>query len=193
MTETLETHGQYRVRLEIMQDGAMFNPRTNQDCNLTNVITPTQSGGYIKIDEDGGPLQHGWDHFSVRPDSEDLFIRWAKIFHGATVVVDRPYAHTWGLWYLMPDKAKESTWSPERVIEAEIKEYQQWADGEIYGFVIERSVRWVPEEGQVFKDGEPTPNPMVTWETVSSCGGYFGYEYAKEAALEEFEPYKEDN
>jgi hypothetical protein len=191
----IETHGRYRVRLEIQQNSYGYNPRTNQDCNLTNVITPTQRG-YIDVDEDGGPLQYGWDYYSTRAldcirraDAEDLFIRWARIFHGVTVIEDRPHDGAWSFWYVMPDKAKESTWPPEKIIEAEIKEYRAWAEGEVYAYVIEKSLTWVPKGGQEVND---FPGEMTTWHEEESCGGLIGREYAEEAAKEAFAPYKED-
>lgn len=191
MNEILETHGRYRVRLEIEQDSYGYNPRTWDDTPLANVITP-RGQQYIDIDEDGGPLQYGWDHFSQFENGSELFVRWAKIFHGATVIEDRPHDGAWAFWYLMPDKAAETTWSPEKLINFEIQRYRDWAQGEVYSYVIERSVRWVPEEGQEFDDDEPTPEPMITWETADSCSGFIGYDEAKEAALEAFADYKED-
>ncbi|MFE9833987.1 hypothetical protein ACFYP4_02390 [Streptomyces sp. NPDC005551] len=186
MDDVLETAGKYRVRLVIDQDSGSVNPRKDYD-HLANVITPAQQN-YISVDENGGPLQYGWDYFSTRPDSERLFIRWAKMRHGATVVEDRPCDGAWALWYLMPDKAAESTWEPEKVIESEIQEYRAWAEGDVYGYVIERSVTWVPKEDP---EGEAE---MTTWEEVEegSCWGLIGCEWAEQAAKEAFEPYKRE-
>lgn len=180
MTDVLETAGKYRVRLEVQQDQQDSNPRTNQDCNLANVITPTQQR-YIDIDENGGPLQEGWDYFSVRPDSEKLFARWALMAHGVTVVVHNPHDGAWGLWYVMPDKMAEvgEGVTPEQIIEGEFREYQAWASGEVYGHVIEKRTHWTSEDDQ----------EMDTWEHVDSCWGYIGREYAEEAAREAFEGY----
>lgn len=190
MNEVIETHSRYRVRLEIMEDSTDCNPRTNQGCNLTNVITPSQRS-YIDVDKDGGPLQYGWDHFSTLEGGEEMFIRWARIFHDATVIEDRPHDGAWSFWYVMPDKAAESTWTPEKIIEAEIAEYQAWASGDVYAYVIERSVTWVPKAGQVFADDEEIPEELITWEFVDACSGLIGHEYAEEAAREAFDEYKE--
>lgn len=198
MNEILETHGQYRVRLEIEQDSYGYNPRTWDDTPLANVITPTQRD-YINIDENGGPLQYGWDYYSTRAldcisraEAEDLFVRWAKIFHGATVIVDRPHDGAWGLWYLMPDKAAETTWPPEKLINFEIQRYRDWAQGEVYAYIIEKSVTYVLKDGQDVSDIEDLDDELVTWETADSCGGFIGYDEAKEAALEAFAEHKED-
>jgi hypothetical protein len=186
--DVLETAGPYRVRLEIDQDSGSRNPRKEFD-HLTNVITPTQQR-YISVDENGGPLQSGWDYFSTRPDGEKLFIRWAKMVHGATVVEDRPTEGAWALWYLMPDKAAESTWEPEKVIEAEIREYRAWAEGEVYRYVIEKSVTWVPKENS---HEDEIPDELDTWETVEDCWGLICREWAEEEARRQFEPYKAKN
>lgn len=188
--DILETAGRYRVRLEVQKDSESANPRTGQDCNLANVITP-KGQRYIDVDEDGGPLQHGWDHFSVRPGGEDMFIRWARIFHGATVIVNRPVQGAWVLWYLMPDKAAESGISPERTILAEIEEYQAWADGEVYGHIVEKDVTRIPRDAEDRNDPE-LDDETREWEHVDSCWGYIGREYAEDAAREAFAPYAKE-
>jgi hypothetical protein len=180
--EILETAGKFRVRLEVDTDPQ--NPRQEFD-HLANVIT-LKGQRYIDVDKNGGPLQYGWDYFADRENGVDLFIRWARMVHGVVAIEDNPIEGARSIWYLMPDKAAESTWEPQKVIESEIREYRSWAEGEVYGYIIERSVTWVPKdepEGEV---------EMSTWEEVDegSCWGFIGYDYAKEAALEAFEPYK---
>lgn len=194
----IEEHGRYRVRLALIQDSGSTNPRREYDYHLTNVITPTGQN-YIDVDEDGGPLQYGWDYYAPRAldclrraDAEDLFIRWAKNTHGVTVVEDRPHDGAWSFWYVMPDKAAESTWPPEKIIAAEMREYRAWASGEVYGYVIEKSTVWVPKEGQDVSDIDPVLTERTEWEHVESCGTFYGWESAEEAAREAFAPYKED-
>lgn len=181
--DVIDTAGPYRVRLELDTDAP--NPRRDYD-HLCNVITPTQSR-YLPIDDDGGPLQYGWNYYRVRPDSEELFVRWARMRHGVTVVVDRPTEGAWALWYLMPDKAAESSAPPEQVIKAEIAEYTAWASDEVYGYIIEKSVTWKAEG----EHEDEIPDEMTTWEQVDSCWGYYGRDDAEQTAREEFAPYKE--
>ena len=186
MTEIIEKSGGHRVRLEVQQDSESSNPRTNQDCNLTNVITPKDQR-YIDVDADGGPLQDGWDRFTADYASKDrvveVFTRWARIFHGTTVVEDRPHDGSWSLWYITPEKLAETTWPAEKAIEAEIKEYRMWAEGEVYGCIIEKAVGWSRLDKKV--------DIRVTWEEVDSCWGLVGREYAESFAREEFGPYRE--
>lgn len=176
----IETSQDGRFRVRLVVDTNPVNPRKDRE-NLAHVITPTQSR-YLPVDEDGGPLQHGWDHFSMRPDSEALFTRWARIYHGAAVVEHRPAQGAWSLWYLTADDVADAGIpDPEACIREEIAEYQAWADGEVFGYVIEKAVQWGRRDGQ--------EGSMTTWDHVDSLWGLVGYEYAEQAAKEEFESF----
>lgn len=189
--DILETAGRYRVRLEIQQDSESANPRTDQDCNLTNVITP-KGQRYIDVDENGGPLADGWERIEDRyVDAVPVFTRWARLFHGATVIEDRPHDGAWSLWYLMPDKAAETPWEPKRVIELEIDQYRKWAEGEVYGFIIEKDVTRIPRDAEDREDPD-LDDETREWEHVDSCWGHIGREDAEEAAREAFAPYAEE-
>lgn len=182
MSDVVETAGKYRVRAELMQDSAEFNPRTNQDCNLTNVITP-KGQRYINVDEDGGPLADGWDRVAGRDDAVEVFTRWARIFHGVTVVEDRAHDHAWALWYITPKNLAETTLTAEKVIEAEIEEYRKWADGEVYGWVVEKDVTRVPKDPEDVEDPD-IDDESRSWEHVDSCWGYLGRDDVEDAARE---------
>lgn len=173
VNDILETADGFRLRLEI-EDGPV-NPRRDYD-HLVNVITP-KGQRYIDVDEDGGPLRYGWDHFSARANGAELFIRWARIMHGAVAVEDKPTEGAWAIWYLMPAKAKESTRPPEKVIDAEIREYRSWAEGDVWNYVIEKRVEWEPAE----KNGD-AEKTMITWEIEESVSGFIGREYAEQEA-----------
>lgn len=194
MTEmdVLETAGRYRVRLVVQQDSESANPRTEQDCNLANVITP-KGQRYIDVDKDGGPLAEGWKRIEDGyVDAVPVFTRWAKIFHGATVVEHRPHDGAWSLWYVMPGKLAETTWPAEKVIESEIKEYRAWAEGEVYGHIVEKNVTRIARDAEDRDDPE-LDDETTEWEHVDSCWGYIGREYAEEAAREAFAPYAEES
>lgn len=194
MTEmdVLETAGRYRVRLVVQQDSESANPRTEQDCNLANVITP-KGQRYIDVDKDGGPLAEGWKRIEDGyVDAVPVFTRWARIFHGATVVEHRPHDGAWSLWYVMPGKLAETTWPAEKVIESEIKEYRAWAEGEVYGHIVEKNVTRIARDAEDRDDPE-LDDETTEWEHVDSCWGYIGREYAEEAAREAFAPYAEES
>lgn len=194
MTDVIETNGKYRVRLEIMQDSAGFNPRMDRDINLANVITP-KGQRFIDVDKDGGPLQDGWDRLAEKYDDSEaikIFTIWARVFHGVKVVEDRPYDGVRSLWYVTPEKLAETPWPAERIIGAEAKEYREWARGEVYGWVVEKDVTRVPKDSEDIDD-EDIDDETRSWEHKDSCWGCIGREYAESAAREAFAPYtKED-
>lgn len=189
--DILETAGRYRVRLEVQKDSESANPRTGQDCNLANMITP-KGQRYIDVDEDGGPLEEGWKRIEDGyVDAVPVFARWARIFHGVTVVEDRPHDGAWSLWYAMPERLAETTWTAERVIESEIREYRRWAEGEVYGHIVEKDVTRIPRDAKDRDDPE-LDDETREWEHVDSCWGYIGREYAEDAAREAFAPYAKE-
>lgn len=187
-TNIIETSddGRYRVRL-VIEEGPE-NPRRFYD-HITHVITPTQSH-YIDVDEDGGPLQYGWDHFRTRAEGEAMFVRWARIFHGAVVVKHHPTYGARSLWYLMPEGLAEIGIPAEQYIGADIKEYQAWAEGEVYRYVIEECVEWKRRDG---KEGELTTyNEVDDFDEVDASGPWYGYEDAEKYAREAFADYLTD-
>lgn len=194
MSETIAASPDGRYRLRLVQDNDAPNPRRDFD-HLANVITP-KGQNFIDVDADGGPLQYAWDYYSDGWSDDSLavarFTRHARLHHGVTVVEDRPNGSAWSLWYVMPDKAAESTATPEEIIQSEQAEYQSWAEGDVYGYVIEKAVTWVPKEGHGPEEDEDIPAELETWEHVDSCWGYYGYDSAKESAEQEFADYLAD-
>lgn len=185
MSEILETSKDGRHRVRLVRDEDPVNPRRDYE-NLCHVITVPGSL-FIDVDEDGGPLQHGWDHFHDRYDTgrdTNLFIRWARIYHGAVAVEHRPHDGPRSLWYLLPADIEKIGNTPQEAIEGEIREYRAWAEGDVWGYVIERIVDWDRRDGE---------GSMTTWEHVDSCWGFIGYEYAEQEAKEQFAAHLEDD
>lgn len=180
MSETLKVSddGRFRVRLEVQEGPA--NPRQEYD-HLSHVITvDTLRGRYYDVDKESGPLGDGWDRIKGHNHRVEIFERWARETHGAAVLHDSPGEGAEAIWYLMPDQFGEVS-DPGEYLASERDEYRAWAAGEVYGYIIEQSATWTPKDGG---DEE-----IVTWGRVDSCWGYIGYDYAKGAALEEFERY----
>ena len=70
--------------------------------------------------------------------------------------------------------------TPERIEEAlrgEVKEYDQYLTGDVWGYVVERRETWTNGSGET----------MATWEHEDSLWGLYGSEYAKQEALAAFE------
>jgi hypothetical protein len=125
--------------------------------------------------------------------SYEVFERYMRIFHG-TVAVDsynvgviREYG------YVAFDTAawrEEMGCSEEQMKEEERKgdllhDIQAWAEGDVWGIVIEKLVSWSTED-EDFDD-------FNDWEEVrdESVWGYYGQEYAEESAKEMLESYLE--
>ena len=85
-----------------------------------------------------------------------------------------------GLIYITPEAVKENwTETPDAdhltaALKAEVEEYNSWATGDVYGYIVEKLV---PECDHCGCEER--------WEeTDDSCWGLIGYEYAQEAARE---------
>lgn len=177
--EIIETSadGKYRAGLAIHGDAE--NPRRDYE-HIVHVITP-KGQRYIDVDPTGGPLQDGWNRVTGREDAVEVFARWARIFHGAVVVEDRPNDGAWALWYMTPAQIAEIGNTPEEAIRIEIDEYRSWAEGDVWGYVVEKYITWIAQEGDI-EAGEDIPVSHSTWEEVESCWGLIGRDYAEEEA-----------
>ncbi|MGP3686219.1 hypothetical protein ACTVZO_16185 [Streptomyces sp. IBSNAI002] len=169
--------GRFRVRL--VHDDHAKNPRNDRD-TLVHVITiDTHHGKYHPIDQDGGPLAAAWDFYGWnRWGGIDNFIRYAAIYHDAIVLESNPHDGPRSLWYMTGEEAiaLDCGLLTEGYIEAEMEEYEAWASGDVWSFVIEQRVGWT-------RDDDPDES-LETWEHVDSCSGFYGGTYAREQARE---------
>ncbi|WP_411120579.1 hypothetical protein [Streptomyces sp. x-19] len=175
MHDIIDTTEDGRFRVRLIQDEDAPNPRDDRD-TLAHVITiDTHLGCYLPVDKDGGPLTEAWSRVSWnRWKGVDTFTRYAAIYHGAIVIESRPERGPVSLWYLMRDEAEDLGMLPEAYLDAERTEYEAWAQGEAYGWVIEEAV-----------DRQRTDDPTdirTEWEEVDSCFGHYGYDWAVSAA-----------
>ncbi|MFJ7202127.1 hypothetical protein ACIQWR_01130 [Streptomyces sp. NPDC098789] len=175
MHETIATTDDGRFRVRLVPDGDARNPRDDFD-HLAHVITiDTHLGYYNTIDEDGGPFAHAWDRVSWnRWKGVETFTRWARIFHGAIVIESRPALGPVSLWYLMREDAEDLGMLPEAYLDAERAEYQAWAEGDVYGYIVEEAVDWLRADDQ--------GTTMSTWEAIDTCWGHYGFDWAVTAA-----------
>jgi hypothetical protein len=180
-SETIETRGKYRVRLERDEhaDAPYFyagSPVVNVYYGRCGVeVSQTESVDYSVPSEILAALERwGWNE-------SHLFERYVRTFFGASQVVWF-YGSQQGDHYVSFDTAE---WRakyevPENAVD--VTEYQAWLDGDVYGYVVEEHVIWqrLGSDGEpVFLTDEPT---RETWEHVDSCYGYYGREYAEERA-----------
>lgn len=186
-TEIVRTNGRHRVRL--VADDDTENPRVDYE-HLDHVITVNASFRYQAIDGDFGPLAKIWDRLETshyRREATEIFQRYCAITHRAVTLHDDPYnASQVAIWYLMAEDLHEVQ-DPIEYLKAQRNEYRSWAEGDVWGHVV--------EELQTWRRVDPTTDDpayleeRVTWEEVDSCYGFVGYAYAKEEALSALDSY----
>jgi hypothetical protein len=168
--ETIETTPDGTMRLVLHLDEDPQNPREDYD-HLDHMISVDECDG-------SGPLAHAWQYYRGRcyrgRDAVALFTRYAA-WAGAPTLVWSPPRDVDRVFYL-PCESVSEVGDPQAYLSAQAEEYAAWADGEVYGYVIEQRATWRRDD-----DHDAT---METWEHVDSCWGFYGRAYAEEAARE---------
>ena len=190
--EILETTDDGRYRVILIQDADCESPIAT-DAWVSSVIVRTysRSWGYewdSPADRDPGDRRDAMRYFeneATMPRSvsaEDAFKRYMRIFHGIEVVETH-----WGsrrdcdhaLAWVEPSERSRAgldthpDYPDLAIIEGEVGEYNRWADGDTWGYVVQKRVTWQSAEA------------MQAWEdTDESCWGFIGHEYAEREARE---------
>jgi hypothetical protein len=100
-------------------------------------------------------------------------------------------------WYILFDTAewratasKDPDWTiPDNA--DYLGEWKSWVNGEVYSYFIERKATW--RRVDPVTDDQDYLDTMTTWEIADSCGGFYGYDVAEEAALESYASYTEES
>ena len=184
--EVLETAHGGSVRLVLHIDQDPVNPRQDYDhlCHVASV----PSGYYRPVDPDAGPYAHAWEHFG--PSRAGHFVRFVRMLGGEAEYYS-PQSGIAAVWYLTAEDiareavASDPDWA-HNYIESEAREYEAWADGDVYGYVIEQRADWQ----RTLHDG--TDETREGWESIESCWGFFGRDYAEEQAHDAFKAHLTD-
>jgi hypothetical protein len=189
-SETLEERNGYRVRL-LLDDGPEppyddgQSPLLRLDFRSYGRPRPVfVDNGTMRPHQEDEYIINAIEHWQTSPRDSDWpkFEKYLRAFFGVRTI------ETWAsqdYWYITYDS---EGWRRSLTVDGadgefkpSMEEYRAWCEGECYFYVIEKQETWVKQD--------PTtddPDTMHTWETVESCGGYYGDEYAREAALEAF-------
>jgi hypothetical protein len=197
VAETTATDGTlFRVILE--PDDSPMNPR--EDSAPAGMMYVIDQRNYIVPQEGGIP---GIDAAIIDHDFR-VVARWLRVVHGATVVLplyssygrdfnvsagdadDTPEAGNYiGVTFDTPDTRQEMGFSgatlelTARALAADTQTYRQWADGDVWGYIVQRGTVTVWDDGDVSD---------VTWNHAGtiddSCWGFIGQQWAEEAATE---------
>jgi hypothetical protein len=167
-------------RLGVEVDEDAVNPRTEGDVWLTGFVKVGGRGDSRLIDVE--PV-HSWpeldDAIERLLNIEEEVPRWAAIFHGMHVEYDAQHG---GFWFVdpaalaenwptgeYPDGKTKAEWERE-LIAREQETYRQWADGEVYGVILQRQETWC----RLLDDG--TADRLDTrdeWADVESIWGCY--------------------
>lgn len=177
-SETLETKGDYRVRL--VADECPDEPYDDGQSPLMRLDHTSYGWIAEHIMATGRPLDNdGFVENAAMCWGTDfrLLEKYLRAFHGATKVETW---HSGSYWYITYDSAawREHVGAPEG--SADMSEYRAWCEGDVWGWVVEKRVTWTT--GDDYDDRE-------SWEHVDSCWGYYGSggangEYLKTCARE---------
>jgi hypothetical protein len=172
-----------RFRVILVPDQDAANPR--DDCAPAGVMHMLdQPRHYVPQESDIPGLAS-----KIEDHDFKIIARWLKIVHGASVVLplywtgyDVPSAGTADETPRAGDYVGVTFDTPEAIqrgwlthpgtdvmaaaLAADVEVYRQWAEGEVYGYIVERG-----------DDGKE----------VDSCFGFIGTEWAEEAAREALE------
>lgn len=191
-SETIEERNGYRVRLSI--DEYADPP---YDCSGSPILR-IDNRGYgrgnpVFVDtsterphQEDDYIINAIDHWQTDPSDQDwpLFEKYLRAFFG---VRDIEYYRSQDYWYVTYDSEgwRDSLGftdeeSKLKHAHPNMEEYKAWCEGDVYYYVVEKRVHWTTEDETIVN------RETDTWEEVDSCGGFYGSEYAREAALEAF-------
>lgn len=154
--------------------------------------------------------------FGIRDDHRDetLVERWARAFYGLHIEYDAEHGGYWFVagadaatyaapidtysralfrdnWPDLEPGSPESIAKQAEVIEQERETYRQWAEGEVYGVILERAVAYARVERNTSGDVWDLKNPLTEddvredWEEVDSTWGcYLDDDYTAEVVAQ---------
>lgn len=176
---TTETDTRYRV---IVSPDPDAQRPSDSDEYAPSVYRVDYRGGYVGELMGGAEVPGLADALSRWGRDDDRVDRYLRMFRDAVSVArgDTRDAHYLGIvtrenvadWgYDTSDRAKVDV-----LAVGYVAEWVLWAEGDVWMWEVQERVTWTTEaDGYDDRD---------TWETVDSCGGYFGYDRAESDARE---------
>ena len=206
--ETIELTGTSRLRVVFDQDA--LDPRKDWDTMLTGFVKidgrgDSRRGDVEPVHEAPIPIAEAHDRFYgdtalSRWAAQLLTERWAWVFHGLHIEYDSEHG---GYWFVDRDSWAEGWDAPAdgftlehqaEIIEGERETYRQWAEGEVYGVILERQVTEVTYRAERTELGfeiDTTHQPVVAdqWDEVEAIWGcYLDDDYTAHVVASEHFP-----
>lgn len=194
--DIVKENDSYRVRLEYDDSGE--KPYDEGAVPILSREFRSYSSRWEAVNEQGKDFESIISELYNRFDNEEVVIeRFLKIFYGAYSVEwnssqdNRYLAFDTAAWRekvgLSDEWLDAHTMERGKLAEGSLSEIMAWANGEVYGWIVERKLATYT----TYKDHKTGETVRETesedWEQVDSCWGFYGDEYAREAATEEFD------
>lgn len=188
----LEVRDNFRVRL--VRDE---NPEKPYDEGNTPVLEfPYRYSRPQFVDGLGAYLNESeknriWDAAYRFQTNPELFERYLRMFHGVTTIKwyesrESKYVTfdtaAWRKHHGIVDAAIKPVIDQDYQRSINLDEWRAYVEGEVYGCIVEERNIWHRTSPLIASNGN-TPDTMETWESIESTWGFYGYDYAKEAAL----------
>jgi hypothetical protein len=193
--DVLEERNGYRVRLRA--DEYAEEPYDESQAPLLRIyrsydIEHIQIGGRPTDDDSqieeavrlwGGPSSDEWGKVET----------YLRAFYGVTTIETYYSDNTWYIAYDSAAWRKYAGWEPGDTLPEELHlmtEWRAYVDGDVYYYVVEKKVHVYQDQRRHAPDGfKAVSTEYDEWEEVDACHGFYGYDYAKEAALEALSSY----
>jgi hypothetical protein len=170
--EILETSEDDRYRVRLVLDEYPDEPHDDSQSPLLRIdhhrAEHIQVGGRPTDSDDTIEGVISYWHTCPADSNWNLFKRYLRAFHGVTKIETW---HSGSYWYVTYDSAAWRKWCGAPEGGADMSEYRAWCEGDVWYWVAEKLVIWKPVNVPADDDDDVT---MSTWETVDSCGGYYG-------------------
>jgi len=207
-TDVVEERGEYRAKITI--DTSPHEPKNEMGCPVLRIdsdgwrgsATVTDTGyGFGSTRANGINLMSADDalEYCIRQrgsavDGVEMFSRWLRVWHGGSAVgYHLGYSREYGYCAYVTEAMVRNGWGNTTgpVPEPELSEWEAYCDGDVYWISVERRLL-KRTEYVTFDDRHPVDaDEAEVWfeEADSVVGGYYGEQYAREAALEALDDY----
>lgn len=174
--DIIEVQGMFRVRLQLddsaeqpYDDGA--TPILQLEAGRSDYVGGHRAEAFNK---QAAPYLDAFRAFESTGQQLEVFERYLRIFHGAVKVQGWHTGYSREYGYLAFDTAawRESVGAPDTLADEDyLAEVRAWAEGDVYGWVVEQ-------------DATHNTEGEEDWQEVESCWGFYGRDYAEQAAKE---------
>lgn len=150
-----------------------------------------QASGYVDM------VNEAWNRLNR---DDDVLARFLRIFYGSKSVLwdsSSNYAYlafdtaawreTVGLTDEYMSTVGADVLDPETLAEGSLNEVMAWANGEVYGYIVERRMIAYTTLTDPVTGDQASTRTGSTWEEIDSCYGFYGYDYAAAEAKDVFE------